>query len=132
MILVLSPGVDARTKRRTATTLLLLLCVPKHSLAFQGSFSARTSGSGKGSRLASASMDVAQPSTGGLSEVCLSGYWGIGTPQQGVPDKVLQAIREEPWRGHFEPCVDHPLTETEVEGTVPKALQGTLFRNGES
>ncbi|CAN0509937.1 unnamed protein product, partial [Laminaria digitata] len=50
----------------------------------------------------------------------------------GVPDKVLQAIREEPWRGLFEPCVDHPLTEIEVEGTVPEALQGTLFRNGES
>lgn len=74
-------------------------------------------------------MAVAQqPNT----DVCLAGYWGIGTPQQGVPDKVLQAIREEPWRGLFEPCVEHPLTEVEVEGTVPKALQGTMFRNGES
>eukprot|EP00904_Undaria_pinnatifida_P007140 jgi/Undpi1/3556/HiC_scaffold_16.g06928.m1 len=72
-------------------------------------------------------MAVAQqPNT----DVCLAGYWGIGTPQQGVPDKVLQAIREEPWRGLFEPCVEHPLTEVEVEGTVPKALQGTMFRNG--
>ena len=77
-------------------------------------------------------MDVAQPSTGGHSEVCLAGYWGIGTKRQGVPDKVLQAIREEPWRGLFEPCVDHPLTEIEVEGTVPEGLEGTLFRNGES
>ncbi|CAN0546387.1 unnamed protein product, partial [Laminaria digitata] len=50
-------------------------------------------------------------------------------PPPGVPDKVLLAIREEPWRGLFEPCVGHPLTEIEVEGIVPKGLQGTLFRS---
>ncbi|CAN0542066.1 unnamed protein product [Laminaria digitata] len=123
---------NTRTKLGTATAavLLLLLCISKHSSSFQGSFfSTSTSGSRRGSRIASAAMDVTQPNTDGL---CLAGYWGIVTPQQGVPDKVLQAIREEPWRGLFEPCVDHPLTEIEVEGIVPEALQGTLFRNGES
>lgn len=56
-------------------------------------------------------------------------YWD--QPQQTVPDRFLHAIRKEPWRGALEPCVDHPLTEIEVEGKVPKGLEGTLFRNGE-
>lgn len=55
-------------------------------------------------------------------------YWD--TPQLNVPEKFLRAIREEPWRGMFEPCVDHPLTEIEIEGEVPVGLVGTLFRNG--
>lgn len=55
-------------------------------------------------------------------------YWD--TPRAGVPDKFMGAIREEPWRGLFEPCIDHPLTEVKVDGEVPKALEGTLFRNG--
>lgn len=58
----------------------------------------------------------------------------VSTPrvdaQQGVPEVFLQSIREEPWRGALQPCVDHPLTEIEVTGKVPKALEGTLFRNG--
>ena len=52
-------------------------------------------------------------------------------PQPGVPERFLQRIKEEPWRGALEPCVDHPLTEIKVEGEVPQALEGTLFRNGE-
>ncbi|CAM9157061.1 unnamed protein product [Scytosiphon promiscuus] len=55
-------------------------------------------------------------------------YWDKPHPE--VPEKFLKGIREEPWRGILEPCVDHPLTEIEVEGEVPAALQGTLFRNG--
>ncbi|CBN76892.1 carotenoid oxygenase [Ectocarpus siliculosus] len=49
---------------------------------------------------------------------------------QGVPEVFLQSIREEPWRGTLQPCIDHPLTEIEVTGKVPKTLEGTLFRNG--
>ena len=55
------------------------------------------------------------------------GYW---EQTRSVPGRFLQRIREEPWRGALEPCLDHPLTEIMVEGEVPKALQGTLFRNG--
>ncbi|CAM9785246.1 unnamed protein product, partial [Hapterophycus canaliculatus] len=55
-------------------------------------------------------------------------YWDRPHPE--VPEKFLKLIREQPWRGVLEPCVDHPLTEIEVEGEVPAALQGTLFRNG--
>eukprot|EP00752_Nemacystus_decipiens_P018008 g16141.t1 len=50
--------------------------------------------------------------------------------QLGVPERFLQSIKEEPWRGALEPCVDHPLTEIKVDGEVPPALEGTLFRNG--
>lgn len=52
-------------------------------------------------------------------------------PQPGVPEIFLKSIKEEPWRGALEPCVDHPLTEIKVEGSVPQDLEGTLFRNGE-
>ena len=58
------------------------------------------------------------------------GYWAKA--HSGVPASLLKQIREEPWRGALEPCIDHPLTEITVEGEVPKALQGTLFRNGKS
>lgn len=51
-------------------------------------------------------------------------------PQLGVPERFLQRIKEEPWRGALEPCIDHPLTEINVDGEVPQALEGTLFRNG--
>lgn len=130
VLLVLPRGVDARPKLRAATLLLLLLCVPNHSSAFQGSFfSTSAPGARRASRTPPVAMDVAPPIAGGQSDVCLAGYWGIGMNRPGVPDKVLQAIREEPWRGLFEPCVDHALTEIEVEGIVPKDLQGTLFRN---
>lgn len=57
------------------------------------------------------------------------GFWD--SPRTGVPAKFSRAIAEEPWRGLFEPCVDHSLTEIEVEGKMPDSLEGTLFRNGE-
>ncbi|CAM9978437.1 unnamed protein product, partial [Pylaiella littoralis] len=46
--------------------------------------------------------------------------------QPAVPGGFLRAIREEPWRGVFEPCVDHSLTETEVEGKIPQNIRWTL------
>lgn len=56
-------------------------------------------------------------------------YWDKHHPE--VPRKFLDSIRTEPWRGIFEPCSNHPLTEVQVEGKVPRGLEGTLFRNGE-
>lgn len=57
-------------------------------------------------------------------------YWDKHRPE--VPGKFLESIRTEKWRGMFEPCSDHPLTEVHVEGAVPQELEGTLFRNGEN
>ena len=57
-------------------------------------------------------------------------YWDKHRPE--VPGKFLESIRTETWRGMFEPCSDHPLTEVQVEGKVPQGLEGTLFRNGEN
>lgn len=67
-------------------------------------------------------------SDGNSGSTCTKGYWD--SPHPGVPEKFAQAVAEEPWRGLFEPCEDHPLTEIEVEGEVPPSLEGTLFRNG--
>lgn len=49
-----------------------------------------------------------------------------------MPAELLQHIRDEPWRGNLEAPLEHPLTEIEIEGEVPAALTGTLFRNGQS
>eukprot|EP00903_Cladosiphon_okamuranus_P015610 g14414.t1 len=79
-------------------------------------------------------MSALNMASGSMSTACAPSnttaqlYWD--KPQLGVPQSFLQAIKEEPWRGVFEPCTEHPLTEIEVEGEVPQALQGTLFRNG--
>ena len=48
------------------------------------------------------------------------------------PDKVLQLIREQPYRGGFEPAQDfpQPITPRIVYGCVPKDLKGCLSING--
>lgn len=71
---------------------------------------------------------AAPSSPGGPDLGAAISYWE--SPRPGVPEKFLRAIRDEPWRGNFEPCEDHPLTEIEVEGNVPLGLEGTMFRNG--
>lgn len=57
-------------------------------------------------------------------------YWSKAHPS--MPARYLNAIAEEPWRGNIEAPTEHvePI-EIEVDGTVPKELEGTLFRNGD-
>lgn len=74
----------------------------------------------------SAGSVIAAPTTSNEKE----NYWDKHRLE--VPGKFLESIRTETWRGMFEPCSDHPLTEIQVEGKVPTGLEGTLFRNGEN
>ena len=76
----------------------------------------------------SSTASAQSSTTSGRRDGSSQPFWD--KPQPGVPERFLQRIKEEPWRGVFEPCVDHPLTEIKVEGEVPQALEGTLFRNG--
>ena len=49
------------------------------------------------------------------------------------PLQILRQIQERPWKGGFEPVSTHgiDLHEAQIlEGTIPKDLQGTLYRNG--
>ena len=49
-----------------------------------------------------------------------------------LPPDVRAAIKEHPWRGGVEPCgdLDYELDASCIEGTLPAALQGTLYRCG--
>lgn len=104
---------------------LFFLLTLQGSLAFVGSALPVSSRALK-SKAGEAVMAVTSPA----GVIGTQSYWE--KPHPDVPEKFLRSIREEPWRGILEPCVDHPLTEIEVEGEVPAALQGTLFRNGQS
>ena len=78
--------------------------------------------------MSSAGSITATPAVAGEGDTSRY-YWGKSHPE--VPKKFLESIRTEPWRGVFEPCADHPLTEIQVEGKLPRGFEGTLFRNGE-